>query len=109
MIFEDDMRKTACPDNEIALFFPKLTGSAKAAVAALAPSQDRVSVYARILRFCMTCAFPKKRIACPVQQTISHTLANIPSPNKAFRHCLLRQGCCSVPKASPAFDGTGMI
>lgn len=109
MIFGDNMRKTAPTDNEIALFPPNLTGFASAAAAALAPSPNRVPVYARSLRQRMKSAFPKKRIVCTVQQTFSHTAVKTPSRNNAFRHCLLRQGCCSAPEAGPAFGGTGMI
>lgn len=101
------MRKTARTDNEITLFFPKLTGATKAVASAFVLSQKRVPVYARFLRSRMANVFPKKRFVCTVQQTISHTEINIPSQNKAFRHCLLRQGCCSVFKACPALSGTG--
>ena len=102
------MRKTARTDNEITLFSPKLTGSSKATIA-FVPSQKRVPVYARFLRARMANAFPKKRFVCTVQQTISHADKNIPSQNKAFRHCLLRQGCCSALKACPTLSGTGKI
>lgn len=67
------MRKTACTDNEIVLFSPKLTCSVKTAVAVLTATQKRVPVYARSLRFGMFRAFPKKRAVCPVQQMFSHT------------------------------------
>lgn len=67
------MRKITCTDNEIVLFSPKLTCFAKRAVAFLATASRRVLVYARPLGFGMNCAFPKRRIVCPVQQTFSHT------------------------------------
>jgi len=106
MIFGDNMRKTAHTDNEIALFPPKLTGFIKE-TATFILLADRVPVYARSLSQSMFRAIPKKRGVCPVQQTFSHTSDNIPSQNKAFRRSLLRRGCCSVSKASPAFCGTG--
>lgn len=102
------MRKTACTDNEITLLYPKLTGFAKAA-AAFAPFADRVSVYVRSAVKNRNRAFPKKRDVCSVHQASSHIAVKTPSQSKAFRHCLLRQGCCSVSKASPAFGGAGMI
>ena len=67
------MRKTACTDNEIVLFTPKLTCFAKTAVAFLATAQSRVPVYARSLRHGMFRAFPKRRPVCSVHQTFSHT------------------------------------
>lgn len=106
MIFGDNMRKTAHTDNEIALFPPNLTGYIKE-TATFILLEDRVPVYARSLLQSMYYAIPKMRIVCPVQQIFSHTESNTPSPNKAFRRCLLRRGCCSVSKASPAFCGTG--
>lgn len=102
------MRKTACTDNEIALIYPKLTEFTRAA-AALVPSRDRVSVYARSSWPDMHCAFPKKRRSCSVQQVLSHIAVNIPSQLKAFRLRLLRRGCYPDQKASPAFFGIGMI
>lgn len=108
MIFGDDMRKTAHTDNEIALFPPNLTGNIKE-TATFILKKSRVPVYARLLILSMNYAIPKKRVVCPVQQTVSHTSGNIPSRSKAFRRCLLRRGCCSVSKASPAFYGTGKI
>ena len=102
------MRKTACTDNEIASFYPKLTEFTRA-VAALVPSGARVSVYARSSWQNMYCAFPKKRKTCSVQQVLSHITVKIPSQIEAFRLCLLRQGCYPDQKASPAFFGIGMI
>lgn len=102
------MRKTAHTDNEIALFPPNLTGCIKE-TATFILTQSRVPVYARSLHLSMHHAIPKKRDVCPVQQTVSHTAGNTPSRNKAFRRCLLRRGCCSASKASPAFCGTGKI
>ena len=67
------MRKTACTDNEIVLFIPKLIGFAETAAAASDTMRKRVPVYARSLRFGMFRAFPKKRAVCPVQQMFSHT------------------------------------
>ena len=78
------MRKTACTDNEIVLFIPKLIGFAETAAAASDTMRKRVPVYARSLHIGMFPAFPKKRGFCPVQQKFSHTPVKKPSEIRLF-------------------------